>query len=83
MASQRGPRTAASHRPAESPIEIRHTPSSRTEHQAPDTPSDYEQEIRLHAYQLWEQRGQRDGFAEEDWLDAEKDILDRYKQLAS
>jgi hypothetical protein len=29
--------------------------------------------IRLQAYELWEERGSRIGFADEDWLDAERD----------
>jgi hypothetical protein len=58
-------------------------PPSRTEHQAPESPSDYEEEIRLRAYELWAQRGMRDGFDEEDWLDAEKEIIERYGQNAA
>jgi Protein of unknown function (DUF2934) len=36
-----------------------------------------EHEIRLLAYDLYEQRGRRDGHALEDWLQAEKEILSR------
>jgi hypothetical protein len=35
---------------------------------------DLEEVTRLRAYQLWEERGHRDGFAEDDWLDAEKEL---------
>lgn len=33
------------------------------------------QRIRELAYQLWEQRGRRDGYAQDDWLDAERRVL--------
>jgi len=33
--------------------------------------------ISLRAYELYVQRGCREGHAQEDWLDAEREILDR------
>jgi len=33
--------------------------------------------ISRRAYELYVQRGYREGHADEDWLDAERDILDR------
>lgn len=33
--------------------------------------------ISSRAYELYVQRGCRDGHAQEDWLDAEREILDR------
>jgi len=33
--------------------------------------------ISSRAYELYVQRGSRDGHAQEDWLDAEREILDR------
>ena len=33
--------------------------------------------INVRAYELYLQRGCRDGHAEEDWLDAEREISDR------
>jgi len=33
--------------------------------------------ISLRAYDLYLQRGSREGHAQEDWLDAEREILDR------
>ena len=36
-----------------------------------------EEMIRLRAYQLYEERGCQDGFAEYDWQQAECDILSR------
>ncbi len=31
-------------------------------------------EIRMRAYELYERRGKRDGFALEDWLEAEREL---------
>jgi hypothetical protein len=33
--------------------------------------------ISLRAYELYVQRGRREGHAQQDWLDAEREILDR------
>jgi hypothetical protein len=41
----------------------------------PDFPSDIEERIRQRAYELYEQRGRVDGFALDDWLQAETEIL--------
>jgi len=38
-----------------------------------------QQKIRERAYQLYEQRGRRDGYALEDWLQAETEIAGRTK----
>ncbi len=40
-----------------------------------DSPSDLTAEIAKRAYELYEQRGRKDGFADEDWLQAEREIL--------
>jgi Protein of unknown function (DUF2934) len=42
----------------------------------PEMPDLIEQ-VRARAYELYEQRGRRDGFAEQDWLQAEAEILTR------
>jgi hypothetical protein len=34
-----------------------------------------EEQVALRAYQLYEQRGRVDGFAEQDWLQAETEVL--------
>ncbi len=39
-----------------------------------------EEEIRRRAYELYEQRGCVAGYDHEDWLVAERQILDRYNQ---
>jgi len=36
---------------------------------------DIEERVRQRAYQLYEQRGRVDGFALDDWLRAEREIL--------
>jgi hypothetical protein len=38
--------------------------------------SDTEERIRRRAYELYEQRGKADGFALNDWLQAEREILE-------
>lgn len=39
-----------------------------------------EEEIRRRAYQYYEERGRQDGFAEDDWLRAEAEVLVRHGQ---
>ena len=39
---------------------------------------DLEEEIRVRAYQLYEERGYTPGHENEDWLVAEREILTRY-----
>ena len=41
---------------------------------------DIEDRIRYRAYQLYEQRGTVDGFALDDWLQAEAEVLRAQKQ---
>jgi len=36
-----------------------------------------EREIQIRAYELYEERGKRQGFALEDWLKAEAEVLAR------
>ena len=37
--------------------------------------SDLQDQIRTRAYEIFEQRGRYNGFAEQDWLEAEAEIL--------
>lgn len=46
----------------------------------PESPTDTEERVRERAYQLYEQRGEIDGFALDDWLQAEREILGAKKQ---
>jgi len=41
-------------------------------------PAELEYQIRLRAYELFEQRGYIHGYADEDWLNAEREILARH-----
>jgi hypothetical protein len=41
------------------------------------------EQIRERAYQLYEERGRLDGFAEGDWLQAEAEILAQAKKFAA
>lgn len=42
------------------------------------SPADLEAEIRMRAYELYQQRGYTNGRQEEDWLIAEREILARH-----
>ncbi len=44
---------------------------------------DLEEEIRIRAYQLYEERGYTPGHEDEDWLVAEREILGRHDQQQS
>ena len=46
----------------------------------PAQPNDIEERIRRRAYELYEQRGRIEGFALDDWLQAEGEILGAQKQ---
>jgi hypothetical protein len=37
-----------------------------------------EKEVQVRAYELYEQRGKGQGFAVQDWLEAEAEVLDRF-----
>jgi DUF2934 family protein len=40
--------------------------------------TELELEIRLRAYEIYEQRGYTNGRAEQDWFDAEQEVLARH-----
>lgn len=48
----------------------------------PESPTDTEERIRRRAHELYEQRGKVDGFALDDWLQAEAEALEEQKQRA-
>ncbi len=55
-------------------------PKSRKPRSAKTTrPSHVEERIRLRAYEIYERRGRVDGFALDDWLQAEAEILGTVK----
>ena len=41
------------------------------------SPADFEAQIRLRAYEIYEERGCAPGQDEEDWLAAEREVLSR------
>ena len=43
-------------------------------------PADLEYQIRLRAYELFEARGYTHGYAEQDWFNAEREILARHAE---
>ena len=42
--------------------------------------ADMQSEIRRRAYELYESRGYLDGMAEQDWIQAEREVLSRQTQ---
>ncbi len=45
--------------------------------------SDLEERVRQRAYELFEERGGQHGYAEEDWLRAEAEILGHSEKLTA
>jgi hypothetical protein len=45
----------------------------KTVHQ-PQAAAELEEKVRIRAYELYEQRGRMDGFALDDWLEAEAEV---------
>ena len=43
-------------------------------------PINLEDEIRQRAFELYQERGPRDGSEAEDWRDAEREVMQRYRQ---
>jgi hypothetical protein len=39
-----------------------------------------EEEIRIRAYELFEQRGRQEGFHDEDWARAEAEVVAKYRR---
>ncbi len=46
------------------------------------SPVDLEAEIRMRAYQLYEQRGYSNGRADQDWIEAEREVRSRQEHSA-
>jgi hypothetical protein len=47
------------------------------------TEANIEEQIRRRAYELYEQRGRHEGFAEQDWLRAETEVRARQRARRS
>lgn len=57
--------------------------SSNRAFQSTDRPSGdqrVEEEIRIRAYELFEQRGRLEGFHDEDWARAEAEVMAKYRR---
>lgn len=46
------------------------------------SPADLEAEIRLRAYEIYEQRGYTNGRAVQDWVEAEREVRSRQEHSA-
>jgi Protein of unknown function (DUF2934) len=55
----------------------------KSENRATVLPINLEQEIRRRAYELYERRGFSGGHETEDWLVAEREVLQRYTQQSA
>ena len=55
-------------------------PDSGNGYGANHAPAGLEDQIRLRAYELFEQRGYVHGYADEDWFNAEREILTRHAE---
>jgi len=61
-------------------FEVRKTETRKTETRKNVFPINLEEEIRRRAYELYEQRGYSSGGEADDWLAAEREVLQRYHQ---
>jgi hypothetical protein len=52
----------------------------QSDQEAPAIPAKLEEEIRRRAYEFYEQRGKVDGYALDDWLQAEAESLSAKKR---
>ena len=79
MASKAGTGTkkARTTSPSPVPIDTAKPPVAAKSINAIGAPQDALEQIRRRAYELYEQRGRQDGFHEQDWLQAETEILSR------
>jgi hypothetical protein len=66
------------------PISQRNVKSAEArKHDSAHLPSAVYEEIRVRAYQLYEERGRQHGFHHDDWARAEREILSRFEREKS
>jgi hypothetical protein len=49
--------------------------SNKSREEMPEEQISRDEEVRLAAYYLWEQKGRRNGCDVEDWLEAEESLM--------
>ena len=74
---------AAEVKVAPEPRKLEVVKSERRKNAAPPTPINMEDEIRRRAYELYQQRGTASGSEAEDWLAAEREVRQRYRQQSA
>jgi hypothetical protein len=72
-------KTAAAAAPARSDATIPRPPQPASD---PDSFARLNELVRLRAYELYEQRGRGEGLGleEQDWLQAEQEVMDQYRK---
>ncbi len=76
MASKAGTKKARTTQPPV-PIDTAKSPVAAKSANAVGTPQDALEQIRRRAYELYEQRGGQHGYHEQDWLQAESEVMSR------
>jgi hypothetical protein len=79
MPKAKTPRTTKAKAP-KNVLQMPEAPSNGNGHY--DATADVESEIRTRAYELYAERGYTDGQADEDWAQAEREILSRHAKNA-
>ena len=65
---KKAPITRTSKTPAKPPL------AAAVTHAPNHVSTDIHEQVRRRAYELYEQRGRLDGFADQDWLQAEREL---------
>jgi Protein of unknown function (DUF2934) len=78
FAAETGPRLVPSQPVAETAPQAKKTEVSIADQRAVAIPVTVQEEIRVRAYELYAQRGYSSGNPTEDWLVAEREVLQRY-----
>jgi len=83
MAKARNPRPADSNKQVITMPEASASPVRKISPPNSPTPIDLEAQIRQRAYELFQERGGASGHENEDWLQAENEILARHRHQQS
>jgi hypothetical protein len=65
------------------PFEVRKQEITKASQRAQIVPNTVQDEIRMRAYELYVQRGYSSGNPNEDWLNAEREVLQRYNHQSA